>query len=63
MDFVTTLPRSMKTHDMIWVIVDRMKKIAHFQSIQMTYRMEQFTALYIQEIARLHGVLISVISI
>ena len=30
MDFVTKLPRTSKGHDMIWVIVDRLTKSAHF---------------------------------
>ena len=30
MDLITGLPRSRNQHDCIWVIVDRMKKSAHF---------------------------------
>ena len=30
MDFITGLPRSSKGHDFIWVIVDRLTKVAHY---------------------------------
>ena len=30
MDFVTHLPRTSRTHDAMWVIVDRLTKWAHF---------------------------------
>lgn len=36
MDFVTGLPRSHKGNDAIWVIVDRLTKVAHFLPIKMT---------------------------
>ena len=41
MDFVTGLPRSPKGHEAIWVIVDRMTKIAHFIPVKMTYSLDQ----------------------
>ena len=41
MDFVLGLPRSPKGLDAIWVIVDRMTKLAHFLPIQMNYSLDQ----------------------
>ena len=41
MDFVSRLPRSPKGHYAIWVIVDRMKKLAHFLPIRMNYSLDQ----------------------
>ena len=62
MDFVTHLPRTSRRHDAVWVIVDRLTKSAHFLAVRMTFTLEEFCSLYIREIIRLHGVLLSIIS-
>ena len=62
MDFVTGLPRTPKGFDAIWVIVDRLTKSAHFLPVKTTYGFAQYAQLYINEIIRLHGVPISIIS-
>ncbi|WMV44978.1 hypothetical protein MTR67_038363 [Solanum verrucosum] len=62
MDFITGLPRSRRQHDSIWVVVDRMTKSAHFLRIKTTYTTEVYAKLYLQEMFRLHGVSISIIS-
>ncbi|WMV31865.1 hypothetical protein MTR67_025250 [Solanum verrucosum] len=62
MDFITGLLRSRRQHDSIWVIVDRMTKSAHFLPIKTTNTAEDYVKLYVQEIVRLHGVPISIIS-
>ena len=56
MDFVTYLPRTPQRHDTVWVIVDRLMKSAHFLAVRMTFTLEEFYRLYIQEIVQLHGV-------
>ncbi|WMV41915.1 hypothetical protein MTR67_035300 [Solanum verrucosum] len=61
-DFITGLPRSRRQHDSIWVIVDRMTKSTHFLPIKTTHSAEDYAKLYIQEIVRLHGVPVSIIS-
>ena len=58
MDFVTHLPRTQQRHDAVWVIV----KSAHFLAVRMTFALERFCRLYIREIVRLHGVLVSMVS-
>ena len=62
MDFVTHLPRTSQGHDAVWVIVDRLTKLAHFLVMQMTFTLEEFCKLYIREIFRLHGVPMSTVS-
>ena len=62
MDFMTHLPRTLRGHIAVWVIVDRLKKLAHFLAIRMTFTLEKFYRLYIREIIRLHGVPISIVS-
>ena len=61
MDFVTHLPRTRQGHDVVWVIVDRLKKSAHFLAVRMTFILERFFLLYIREIVRLHGVPVSIV--
>jgi len=62
MDFVTGLPKTRGFHDAIWVIVDRLTKSAHFLAIRTTLPLEGLAKLYIEEIVRLHGVPVSIIS-
>ncbi|GKC42336.1 putative reverse transcriptase domain-containing protein, partial [Tanacetum coccineum] len=42
MDFVTKLPRTSRGHDIIWVIMDRLTKSAHFLPIHEDYKMDRF---------------------
>ena len=62
MDFVTHFPRTSRKHDAVWVIVDRLTKSTHFLAVRMTFTLEEFCRLYIQEIVRIHGVLVSIVS-
>ena len=61
-DFVTYFPRTLWRHDAVWVIVDRLTKSAHFLAVRMTFSLEEFSQLYIQEIVWLHGVPVSIVS-
>jgi hypothetical protein len=38
MDFIVRLPRTLKGYDSIWVIVDRLTKVAHFIPVKTTYK-------------------------
>ena len=62
MDFVTGLPRSRRGNDAIWVIVDRLTKSAHFRPIRTTDSVDKLSRKYIEEIVRLHGVPVSIVS-
>jgi hypothetical protein len=62
MDFVFGLPRGKKGNDAIWVIVDRLAKSALVLSMKMTYSVDKLARLYINEVMRLHGVPLSIVS-
>ncbi|GKC83198.1 putative reverse transcriptase domain-containing protein, partial [Tanacetum coccineum] len=49
-------------HDAIWVIVDRLTKLAHFLAIHEDFNTEKLTRLYIDVIVACHGVPVSIIS-
>jgi len=50
MDFVTSLPNTPRGNDVIWVIVDRLTKSAHFISINISFPVSQLAEIYIREI-------------
>ncbi|TYK24122.1 pol protein [Cucumis melo var. makuwa] len=56
MDFITGLPKILKGYTVIWVIVDRLTKSAHFVPVKSTYTTSKWRQLYMTEIVRLHGV-------
>src|SRR6266540_3590485 len=56
MDFIVGLPKTRKGHDSIWVIVDRLTKVAHFIPVKTIYRGDKYAQLYVHHILRLHGV-------
>jgi hypothetical protein len=56
MDFITGLPMTSKKKDMIWVIVDRLTKSAHFLAVNQQDKGEKLIDLYIKEIVSKHGV-------
>ena len=62
MDFVVKLPLTERKHDSIWVVVDRLTKSAHFLPVRTNYSLDKLPELYIKEIVRLHGILVSIIS-
>ncbi|WVZ71149.1 hypothetical protein U9M48_019769, partial [Paspalum notatum var. saurae] len=52
MDFIVGLPR----YNSIWVVVDRLTKVAHFIPVNTTYSGAKLAELYISRIVCLHGV-------
>jgi hypothetical protein len=56
MDFIVGLPRTQARNDSIWVIVDRLTKVAHFISVKTTYYGAKLAELYMSRIVCLHGV-------
>ena len=62
MDFVTGFPRTPSGNDSIWVIVDCLTKFAHFLAIKVGLSLERLAKLYVDEIMRLHGVPVTIVS-
>jgi hypothetical protein len=62
MDFIVGLPQTSQKHDSIWVIIDRLTKVAHFLSVHTTYTAKKYAEIYLEQIIRLHGVPKTIIS-
>jgi hypothetical protein len=56
MDFIVGLPRTCDGYDSIWVIVDRLTKVAHFIPVKTTYTGVKLAELYNSRTVSLHGV-------
>jgi hypothetical protein len=62
MDFIMGLPKTAKGFDSIWVIIDRLTKIAHFLFVKTKYTVVAYAELYIARILSLHGVPKTIVS-
>ena len=60
MDFVLGFPLTQQKHDFVWVIVNKVTKLAHFILVRMDYSMDRLVELYVD--VRLHGVSLSIVS-
>ncbi|WVZ89534.1 LOW QUALITY PROTEIN: hypothetical protein U9M48_035918, partial [Paspalum notatum var. saurae] len=50
MDFIVGLPRTRKGYNSIWVVVDRLTKVAHFIPVNTTYSGSQFTSRFWEQL-------------
>jgi len=62
MDFIVGLPRTQKGNNMIWVIVDRLTKSAHFVPMKDTWSKAELARSYIKNVVKMHGVPKDIIS-
>jgi hypothetical protein len=62
MDFIVGLPNTSRHHDSIWVIVDRLTKVAHFLPMHTTDKAQKYAELYIDRIVCLHGLPQTIVS-
>ena len=56
MDFVTGLPKSQKGNNAIFVVIDKLTKVAHFLPIKESIIAAQLAELYTSRIVSLHGI-------
>jgi hypothetical protein len=56
MDFIVRLPHTQAGYDLIWVIVDRLAKVAYFIPVKTTYSGAKLEELYMSRIMCLHRV-------
>ena len=56
MDFIIGLPCTQRGYDLIWVIVDRLTKVAHFILVKTHYKGPKLAQLYMEKILCLRGV-------
>nr|GEY20735.1 putative reverse transcriptase domain-containing protein [Tanacetum cinerariifolium] len=61
MDFITKLPKSPQGFDTIWVIVDRLTKLAHFLPIRENDPLDKLARLYLNRIVARHRIPVSII--
>ena len=62
MGFVLGLPWTPQSNDCIWVIDDRLTKSAHFLPVKLAMDPLKLAKIYVDEIIKLHGPLISIVS-
>ena len=62
MDFVVDLPRTQTSHDAIWVIIDKLTKSVSFLAIRSKFSLDKLARLYINEIVKLNGFLVTIVS-
>ena len=62
MDFITGFPMTWRQHDSILVVVDKLKKVAHFIPVNFTYNTDAIAKIFMKEIFKLHGFLKEIVS-
>jgi hypothetical protein len=62
MNFIMGFPRTQSRYDSLWVIVDRLTKVAHFRPVKTTYTRPQLAELYMPRIVYFHGVPMRIVS-
>jgi hypothetical protein len=56
MDFILDLPLTAHKYNLIWVIVDRLTKSAHFIPVNTNYNIQKYVEIYIAHVLCLHEV-------
>jgi hypothetical protein len=61
-DFIAKFPRTVKQHDSIMVVVDKLTKATHFIQVKTTHKETNIVDIYMREVSRLHGVPKAIVS-
>ena len=55
MDFTTGFPMTMRQHDSIMVVVDKLTKATHFILVKSTYKVDSIANIFTEDIFIFHG--------
>ena len=56
MDFITSLMKSKKQNDSIFVVVEKLSKTSHFIPVKSTYKAIHIVDIFLKEIFRFHRI-------
>ena len=56
MDIITGLPQKKKLNDSIFIVIDKLSKVAHFIPVKLTYKAMNIVDIFLKEIFILHGI-------
>jgi transposase InsO family protein len=62
MDFIVGLSLTARKYNLIWVIVDRLTKSAHFIPVNTNYNVQKYVEIYTDHVLCLHGVSKTIVS-
>ena len=62
MDFITGLPKTTGNFDSIFVVVDKLTKVAHLVPVKTTATAVDITHIFVKEIVKLHGIPARIVS-
>jgi hypothetical protein len=62
MDFIVSLPRTERGHDSIWVIVDRLTKLARFIPTRTTIKAQELAYQFVNELFRFYSLPMDIVS-
>ena len=62
MDFTIGFPMTMRQHDSIMVVVEKLTKESHFIPVKSTYETGDIAKIFMKEIFKLHGLPKAIVS-
>ena len=62
MDFIMGFPRTRSCYNSLWIVVDRLTKVAPFILVKTTYTSAKLAKIYMTRIVCLHGVPRTIVS-